>query len=75
MAEFPVDPMLAKMIIQSEKLGVTGTRACVCVVVCVCLCGGVCVGVCRWGAWGGEIVYRLRGARVRLGGVAAERGV
>lgn len=24
MAEFPVDPMLAKMIIQSEKYGVSG---------------------------------------------------
>lgn len=26
MAEFPVDPMLAKMIIQSEKYGVSGAR-------------------------------------------------
>lgn len=26
MAEFPVDPMLAKMIIQSEKYGVSGER-------------------------------------------------
>ena len=28
MAEFPVDPMLAKMIIQSEKYGVSGAPAC-----------------------------------------------
>ncbi len=27
MAEFPVDPMLAKMIIQSEKFGVSGGSA------------------------------------------------
>lgn len=26
MAEFPVDPMLAKMIIQSQKYGVSGER-------------------------------------------------